>query len=133
MGNANPIVIGHWAARIVAGGILVMGAMPKFTGGAGALAEKLPGGNTAVLAIGAAEVIAIALMFIPKTTIVGSALAALIMLGAVGSHVAGPVGMEGDAGGMFPMAIAALLAAGAATFLAWKRGLLPGRPTAQPT
>jgi len=122
MANAKPIVIGHWVARVIAGGILVMGAMPKFTGGAAALAEKLPGGNAAAIAIGVAEVVAIILMFVPKTTLVGSALAALIMLGAIGSHLVGPVGMEGDMASMFGMAIVAFLAAAAASGLAWKRG-----------
>ena len=128
MSDSKPIVIGHWAARILTAGILVMGALPKFTGGAQALAEKLPGGGTTAMAIGVAEIVAVVLIFIPKTTLVGSALAAVIMLGALGSHLVGPVGMEGDMGTLFAMAAVAFLAATAATVLAWRRGagLAPG-------
>lgn len=132
MANAKPIVIGHWVARVIAAGILVMGAMPKFTGGATALAEKLPGGNAAAMAIGVAEIIAVVLMFVPKTTLIGSGLAAVIMLGAIGSHIIGPVGMEGDMATMFGMAVVAFLAAAGASGLAWKRGvgIVPGRKPA---
>jgi len=123
MSNAKPIVIGHWVARVIAAGILVMGAMPKFSGGAAALAEKLPGGNAAAMAIGASEIIAVVLKFVPKTTLIGSGLAAVIMLGAIGSHVVGPVDMEGDTATMIGMAVVAFLAAAAASGLAWKRGV----------
>ena len=128
MSQAKPIVIGHWAARLITAGILLMGAMPKFTGGAAELVEKLPGGNAAAISIGVAEIIAVVLMFIPKTTFVGSGLAAVIMLGAVASHIVGPVGMEGDMATMVVLAGIALVAAAAATVLAQRRGmgLLPG-------
>lgn len=109
-----------------------MGAIPKFTGGAAALAEKLPGGNAAVIAIGVAELAAIGLMFIPRLTLVGSALAAMIMLGAVASHIVGPVGMEGDFASMFIMALVALASAVAASVLAWRRGMLPRLPKPSP-
>jgi hypothetical protein len=122
MSHAKPIAIGHWVARIIAAGILIVGAAPKFTGGAAALAEKLPGGDAAATAIGVAEIVAVVLMFVPKTTLIGSALAAVIMLGAIGSHLVGPVGMEGEMASMFGMAVVAFLAAAAATGLAWKRG-----------
>lgn len=121
MTKKKPIVIGHWVARVIAAGILVMGALPKFTGGAEALAEKLPGGNAATMAIGIAEILAVVLMFVPKTTLIGSGLATVIMLGAIGSHIAGPVGMEGDMATMFAMAVVAFLAAATASGLAWKR------------
>lgn len=123
MSKPTPILIAHWATRIVTAGILAMGAIPKFTGGAAALAEKLPGGSASAIAIGVAEVAAIALMFIPRLTLVGSGLAALIMLGAVASHIVGPVGMEGDFASMFVMALVALGSSVAATAIAWRRGL----------
>jgi len=122
MASDKPLMIGHWAARIVTAGILLMGAVPKFTGGAAELVEKLPGGMAAAIAIGVAELVAVGLMFVPKLTLFGSGLAALIMLGAIGSHVVGPVGMEGDLGSMLPMAIVAFLAAAAASALAFVRG-----------
>ncbi|MFU8830089.1 MAG: hypothetical protein ACNA8P_11750, partial [Phycisphaerales bacterium] len=120
--------------RLIVVGIFAMGAIPKFTGGAGELAEKLPGGTAATIAIGLAEVAAIVLILIPKTTLLGSALAAVIMLGAVFSHIVGPVGMEGDLGAMLPMAVIALLAAIASGVLGMKRGyaLMPGGSSSQP-
>lgn len=127
MSGATPLVVIHWITRLIVVGIFIMGAIPKFTGGAEALAEKLPGGNAATIAIGIAEVTAIVLILIPKTTLIGSIFAALIMLGAVFSHIVGPVGMEGDLGAMLPMAIIALLAAIGSAVIANKRGfaLLP--------
>lgn len=104
-------VVAVWISRLVVVGILAMGAVPKFTGGAGALAEKLPGGMAAVTAIGAMELLAIALMLIPRTTLYGAGLAGVLMTGAVGSHLVGPVGMEGDFASMFVMALVAMLAA----------------------
>ena len=114
-------LIVHWISRVIVAGILLMGAVPKFTGGAEALVEKLPGGMAAVLVIGVAELAAVALMFIPKTSLVGSGLAAMLMLGAILSHIAGPVGMEGDFATMFIMAIIAFLAAAGATAVGVKR------------
>lgn len=116
-----PCTIIHWALRIIAAGILTMGAVPKFIGGAAALADKLPGGMTAVILIGIAEVIAVALLLIPKTSLYGAALASALMLGAVASHLFGPVGMEGDLGAMLPMAIVALVAAAASLVMSLKQ------------
>ena len=121
MTNSRNFDIAHWAARLVTVGILAMGSLPKFTGGSAALADKLPGGATSVLIIGAVEVIAIVLILVPRTTMIGSAVAAVVMLGAVASHVVGPVGMEGDMGTMFFMALIAALSALAATWMAWKK------------
>jgi len=128
LSNASPLVIAHWITRLIVVGIFAMGAIPKFTGNAAELAEKLPGGTAAAIAIGIAEIVAIVLILVPKTTLAGSVLAALIMLGAVFSHIVGPVGMEGDLGAMLPMAIIALLAAIGSAVIAKKRGytLLPG-------
>ncbi len=122
MSGATPLVVIHWITRLIVVGIFIMGAIPKFTGGAGELVEVLPGGMAAAIAIGLAEVAAIVLILIPKTTLIGSIFAAVIMLGAVFSHIVGPVGMEGDLGAMLPMAIIALLAAIGASVIAQKRG-----------
>lgn len=125
MTSAKTIVIAHWISRLVVVGIFVMGVVPKLTGNAAPLAEKLPGGAGAVLLIGLAELLAIVLILVPKTTLLGAGLATAIMLGAIASHVVGPVGLEGDLGAMLPMAIVAFLAAAASVFLAWKRGMNP--------
>jgi hypothetical protein len=121
MANIRTLAIVHWVTRLAAAGILVMGALPKFTGNAGALAAKLPGGSTSVLLIGLAESAAIVLLMVPKMTLIGAGLASLIMLGAVVSHVAGPVGMEGDFQGMFFMALVALVMSAASFVIAWRR------------
>lgn len=120
MASHKTLTVVHWAARLIAAGILVMGVIPKFTGSAGALAAKLPGGSTTVLFIGLAESAAIVLMLVPKTTLFGAALASVIMVGAVISHLAGPVGMEGDFQQMFFMALVALTASIAALAIEWK-------------
>lgn len=122
MADAKPIIIAHWVARIIAGGILAMGAIPKFTGAAEPLIEKLPGGIAAAIAIGVIEVIAIVLMFVPKTSLLGSALASMVMLSAIASHLVGPVGMEGEVGSMFGMAVVAFLASTTATIIARRLG-----------
>lgn len=129
--NARTLTIVHWAARLIAAGILVMGVIPKFTGNAGALAAKLPSGASTVLAIGLAESAAIVLILLPKTTLIGAGLASVIMLGAVVSHLAGPVGMEGDFQGMFFMALGALSMSVLALIIAWRRR--GSRPVAQPS
>ncbi len=120
--NAKAMTIVTWIAQIVVVAIFAMGAIPKFTGGADALAAKVPGGQSAVYAIGALEFIAIILLLIPKTAVYGASLAALIMIGAIGSHF-GPVGMEGDFMTMFMMASVAFLAS--VTVLALRRKQLP--------
>ena len=121
MSDHDRLSIAHWATRIVAAGILVMGALPKLTGGATELTDRLPGGTSIVVVIAIAEILAIVLMFVPRTTRVGSALATLIMIGAVASHVVGPVGMEGDFATMFVLALVAAVSAGAATVIAGRR------------
>jgi hypothetical protein len=55
-------------------------------------------------------VAAIVLILIPKATLVGAFLGAAIMLGAIASHFVRPVGLEGDAGAMFPLAIVTFIA-----------------------
>jgi uncharacterized membrane protein YphA (DoxX/SURF4 family) len=125
----KPLIYAHWVSRIIVAAIFLMGALPKFTGGAEELAAKLPGGTLATVAIGIAELAAIVLMFIPRFTLIGSILAAIIMLGAVGSHIVGPVGMEGDFATMFVMAIIALLMSIVASVLAFLRRSRGARST----
>lgn len=112
--HSSPIrgaAIASWITRLVVVIILLMGAIPKFTGGAGSLAAKLPGGIGAVTAIGVAEFVSVVLILVPKTSLYGAALASAVMLGAVASHVVAPVGMKGEFQSMFFMALLALAAA----------------------
>lgn len=115
------ITIGFWTARILTGAILAFGALPKLTGQAGPLAEALGTPYAVVVAIGLAEVAAVTLLFVPGLALAGAALAAAVMFGAVGSHLVGPVGLEGDLGSMFPLALIALAGAVASGVLAWVR------------
>lgn len=114
------MAIASWITRLIVVAIFSMGAIPKFIGGAVELAERLPGGNMTVYAIGSVELLAIMLLLIPKTALVGSALATVVMLGAIGSHLVGPVGMEGDFASMFIMALIAFAAAVASLVIQWK-------------
>jgi uncharacterized membrane protein YphA (DoxX/SURF4 family) len=119
------MTIASWITRLIVAAIFVMGVIPKFTGGAAELAERLPGGSMVVYAIGAIEALAVVLLLVPGTALAGSALAAVVMLGAIGSHVVGPVGMEGDFAGMFIMALIAFVAATASTIILVRTRRLP--------
>ncbi|MEM1354066.1 MAG: DoxX family protein [Planctomycetota bacterium] len=110
-----------WASRFIAAGIMLIGSLPKFTGGAAALADKLPGGVAAVYAIGVAELAALILLLVPRTALIGAGLAFVLMLGATASHIVGPVGFEGDFAMMFVLALVALAASGSYLALAIKQ------------
>ena len=108
--SSRGVLIASWIARLVVAGVFVMGVIPKFTGQAGALADKLPMGWNSVYAIGAVETIAVILILIPKTAVYGAILAGLVMLGAIASHFT-VVGFEEPFATMFGMAIVAFAAA----------------------
>lgn len=74
---------------IVAIIFLAMGALPKLTGDPYAVQifEQVGLGDAGRYATGVAELIAGALILIPKTNWIGAALGALVMLGALGSHL----------------------------------------------
>lgn len=114
--NQKQRTIVVWVLQLLVAGIFAIGSLPKFTGGATALAEKLPMGNLTVIAIGLAEVAAIVLIVIPRTALIGGGLATLVMLGAVGSHV---VGLEGEFATMFVLALVALAGAVGVVALRW--------------
>ncbi len=124
----------RWLSKLVAvGSLTVVGFVPKLTGMAGPLAEALPGGWPVVIAIGVVELITVALILIPKTAFFGSALAVLTMLGAIASHLIGPVGIEGDFLGVFIAAIITLAAAVVAAALEYRKniGLLQLLPSSR--
>lgn len=119
--ETKAILATRWAAKLATVGIFtVVGWLPKVTGNAGPLAERVPGGQNAVYAIAAIEFVVILLILNPKTSLIGSVLAVLTMLGAIASHL-GPVGFDGDFLGVFIMALVALATSSAATVLEWKK------------
>lgn len=120
-GSGRGLMIGTWVARIVVVAIFLMGALPKFTGGATALDEVLPGPYAVLYLIAASELLAAVLILVPRTARIGAALAAAVMLGALGSHFVGPVGTSGDVGGMWPLALVALIAAAGSFVLLGKQ------------
>lgn len=115
----RPLVIARWAAKLIVVAVFTaVGWLPKLTGQAGALAERLPGGSAAVTAIALMELATIVLILIPRTAVIGAGLAVGMMLGAIASHF-GPVGFDGDFLIGFIAAIIALLAATATAWFEW--------------
>lgn len=112
-------IIGSWVSRLIASGILLMGAMPKFVA-YHTTPEKLAGalgiGRAGVTAIGVVEVASVILMLVPRTAAIGATLACFVMLGALTAH-ATRLGWTGETGQMWPMAAIALAAAAATVYL----------------
>ena len=105
---------GYWITKVLLVVIFTIpvGWVPKLimTGQSAELAERLSdvGGRGAVTGIGVIELITVILVLIPKTALIGAGVAAVVMLGAIGSHVVGPVGFEGPASMMFVFALVGL-------------------------
>jgi uncharacterized membrane protein YphA (DoxX/SURF4 family) len=68
---------------------LVMGAVPKLTGDPSAVQifEKVGLGDAGMYATGVAELAAGVLILLPRTNWIGAGLGAMVMLGAIGSHL----------------------------------------------
>jgi len=136
--EAKQQTIARWTAKLVVVFFFtVTGFVPKFTGMAEPLAQKLPGGWPVVITIGVMELITVAVILIPRTAFYGSVLAILTMLGAIASHLVGPVGIEGAFLGVFIAALITLAASTLAAILEYRRsgGLAglwrPGHPSHQ--
>ena len=133
--ETKALTLTRWAAKLVAVFFLtVTGFVPKFTGMAGPLADKLPGGWPVVIAIGVMELITVIAILVPRTAFFGSVLGVFTMLGAITSHVVGPVGIEGDFLGVFIAALITLAASITAALLELNKaggvaGVLPKRFT----
>ena len=124
MNPAEPkaLTITRWVAKLITiGTFTVTGFIPKFTGMAEPLAEKLPGGWPVVIAIGVMELVTILIILFPRTTFFGLVLAIFTMLGAIGSHIVGPVGIEGDFLGVFIAALITLATSSVAAALEWRK------------
>jgi hypothetical protein len=113
-----------WTGQAIAGAILGLGALVKFFNytpeGSMALATALGVGRGTVTAIGAIELLAAALVLVPRTRVWGALLAGGTMAGALFSH-ATQIGWSGDAAAdMWPLAIIGLAASGGALYASRK-------------
>jgi len=128
---AKPLAITSWVLQVIIIAILAMAAFPSR-----ALFEGLGAEPAGRYAVGIIEIIAIVLLLIPKTAVYGGIVAALAMLGAIGSHVTRlGVSIDAEALGqpealasvegpaMFGMAVVVLLASLGVVFI--RRGQLP--------
>lgn len=105
--------VGSWALQLVAAGIMGQTLFFKFTGAPEAVAifETLGVEPVGRIGSGVIELVAVVLLLVPRTIVLGALLTVGIMVGAIGSHL-GPLGIEvgGDGGSLFAMAIVTLLA-----------------------
>jgi len=108
-----------WFPQIILIGIFSWAVVTKFTGHAGALADKLPGGNAAIWMISTVELIALALLLIPRTAVQGAVVAGMVMFFAITAHLSGVVGFEGPFLYMFVLAIIGFSCAVAIVMLRW--------------
>lgn len=129
------LLIVSWILRVLGAAVfLVIGAMPKLTGQQMPIEifEKLGVEPWGRYLTGLGEAAAGILLLIPRTGVFGGLLGILLMLGALGSHIFGPLGFPMDPLPSEPtpmpmgyFAIVVLLIMAAITFL--NRGdLAPG-------
>jgi len=110
-----------WIFRILLAALFLMAALPKLTGDpmAAAMIDKLGVGSWAGPVIGLAELTAAILLLVPKTVVVGAALALVVLVGAILSHltVLGISLGEEDGGSMFAMASVGLVVSGVLLYM----------------
>ena len=92
---SKPARITTWVFRIAVGLAMVfMGALPKLTGDATSMELfEMLGQPWARIPVGLAELVGAVLLLVPRTVFIGAAVVAGTMLGAIASHVAGPLGI----------------------------------------
>lgn len=108
-----------WFPQLILVGIFGWAVVTKFTGHAGPLASKLPGGEAAVWIIGTVELIALVLLLIPATAVQGAVIAGTVMLFAITAHLSGVVGFDGPFAFMFALALLGFACAAAVVALRW--------------
>jgi len=115
--TGKPFLIASWIGQVVVAVILGQTLFFKFTNApeTRVIFENL-GGRPAALASAVFELIVVVLILIPRTAVFGAVGGVLIMLGAIGSHLAvigiavpTPDGTGDDGGTLFGMAIVVLL------------------------
>ena len=98
-----------WAAQLIVAVILLQTLYFKFTGAPESvhIFETLGLEPIGRIGSGVAELVASILLLIPSTAAVGGLLAAGVMVGAIGSHLFTPLGIDvqGDGGLLFGMAV----------------------------
>ena len=123
--SGKPYLVASWIGQLVVAVILAQTLFFKFTNApeTRVIFEDL-GGRPAALASGVFELIVVVLILIPRTAVFGAIGAALLMLGAIGSHltvigiaVPTPDGTGDDGGLLFGMALVVLLASLMVAFL----------------
>lgn len=104
-------VIAAWILQVIAAAILLQTLFFKFTGAPESvyIFSKLGVEPWGRYFAGTSELIAAAMLLIPRTTIFGAAMAVGIMLGAIASHL-GPLGIvvQNDSGLLFTLALIVL-------------------------
>lgn len=114
-------IVVSWVLQVVAAAIMAQTLFFKFTGADearhifGTLGVE-PWGR---FGAGASELVAVVLLLVPRTAVIGAMLTAGIMVGAIGAHL-GPLGIEvlDDGGTLFGLALATL---GCAAGVLWIR------------
>ncbi|MEQ8316205.1 MAG: hypothetical protein RIE77_10050 [Phycisphaerales bacterium] len=130
--SGKPFVIASWVGQLVVAGILAQTLFFKFTNApeTQVIFEDL-GGRPAAIASGVFELVVVVLILIPRTAAFGAVGGALMMLGAIASHLAvigiavpTPDGTGDDGGTLFGMAVAVLLLSAMVAVL--RRGTILG-------
>lgn len=110
-----------WLLQLVAAAILLQTLYFKFTGAPESVhifttLGLEPAGR---IGSGVVELVASILLLVPATAALGGLLAAGVMVGAIGSHLFTPLGIEvmGDGGLLFGLAVTVLVAGLAVAFL----------------
>lgn len=106
-------IVASWVLQVFAAAILAQTLFFKFTGAEEArhIFETLGMEPWGRIFTGIVELVAVVLLLVPRTVVLGAGLALGLMVGAIASHL-GPLGIEvqGDGGLLFGLAIAVFLA-----------------------
>jgi len=120
------VLIVSWISQVVVAGILLQTLFFKFTGAPESvyIFSTLGVEPWGRIASGAVELVAAILLLVPATVPAGAAVAALVMVGAIGSHLTRlGIEVQGDGGLLFALALTVL--AGSVLVLFLRRAEIP--------